>query len=274
MGGVQGRFKGPACRSCAIEWPRLRLMFIHIVGVGGANRKARGSLAGQTSGMGTLNRMATSRRQWLAAPSTAVSRMAPSLPKATGRASAPQSLPRSRRWRGGLARSSPPSPCMRGWTGAVRPRAAARSPAAAIGAGARCARTSDSAATILAQQGNAVGLRTVDGQGAELRGAVAEGVHASGARVPHKSVADFVFERPPVRLRLGLKASEHVSADSTDGDFGHVLPRQSRCRRRKGRTCGCECACHATPMAPNRLYPPADDTPAPSPPSNFRRISA
>ena len=78
--------------------------------------------------------------------------------------------------------------------------------------------TATSTATILAQEGNAAGLGAIGGQGAELRGALAEDVHASAPRVPHQDAADFAFERPLVRLRLGLKAGEHVFADATDGD--------------------------------------------------------
>ena len=79
-----------------------------------------------------------------------------------------------------------------------------------------------STATILAQEDNAVGLGTVGGQEAELRGAFAEGVHAGGTHMARKD-ATFVFERPMVRLRLSLKAGAHVFADALDGDFDHAL---------------------------------------------------
>lgn len=42
----------------------------------------------------------------------------------------------------------------------------------------------------------------------------------------HKDVA-FVFERPLVRLRLGLKADAYVFADAPDGDFDHALDPQA-----------------------------------------------
>ena len=66
-------------------------------------------------------------------PAMALSRTAPALPNA-GRAALPPPPPRNPPSHGALARSSPPSPCMRGRTGTAF-RAAARSPAAAIGAG-------------------------------------------------------------------------------------------------------------------------------------------
>ena len=73
---------------------------------------------------------------------------APALANATDRAALPPPPPRSPRSHGALVRSSPPSPCMRGWTGTVFRAAAARSPAAAIGAGSRCLCTASNSLAI------------------------------------------------------------------------------------------------------------------------------
>ena len=78
----------------------------------------------------------------------AFSRTAPALPNATGRAALPPPPPRSPRSHGALVRRSPPSPCMRGWTGTAFQAAAARSPAAAIGAGTRCLCTASNSLAI------------------------------------------------------------------------------------------------------------------------------